>query len=117
MFWIICKLERFASLQWGGWVCWVLCIFMRPFMVGEDGFRFCLLPTEVLRNKYLARIYEFADMILENFCWVYFGGLEFVSIQEILYFDFVLLDAENDYTVAFVRFRYHCVIVLKFCFY
>lgn len=57
-----------------------LCIFMRPFMVGADGFSFCLFPPGVLRSKYVARIFDSSDLILENFCWVYFGGLEFVFI-------------------------------------
>jgi hypothetical protein len=49
-------------------------------MVGADGFSFCLFPSGVLRSKYVARIFDSSDLILENFCWVYFGGLEFVFI-------------------------------------
>jgi hypothetical protein len=83
MSWIICRLERLGSLQWGGWV------------YG------CVLPSGVFMNEYITMIYYFSDLIVECFCLVYVGGLEFVFINEILYFGFVLLDYPVFYTYAF----------------
>ena len=63
-----------------GWL--GLCIFYEAFYGRCRCIYVCVLPSGVLRNEYLAMIYCFSDLIVECFCLMYVGGLEFFSFRK-----------------------------------
>jgi len=70
--WTICRLECLVNLQWGGWVGWVCVFFMRPFMVGADGFMFVYFHLEFWGMNILLWFTVFwpdCGVFLSYVCW------------------------------------------------
>jgi len=83
---------RQFTVWWMGWL--GLWIFMRPCMVGAEGFRF---KNVHLESCGISVLLQFIDLILKSFCWVCIDSLEVIFIYEALYFRVIVLYRKNDY--------------------
>ena len=93
-----------------GWL--GLYIFMRPFMVGAEGFTFGILWDESI-----AAVYCLPDLIVAAFYWIRTDGLEVIFCYAVLCYCVILLCRQNDCRVSFISLCNHSIIFFKFCFY
>jgi hypothetical protein len=71
-----------------------LWIFMGPFMVGTEGFRFKYIHLESCGISVYCisiSVYCISNLVLESFSWVRVDGLEVIFSHKVLYFHVVVL--------------------------
>ena len=85
-----------------GWL--GLWTFIRPFMVGAEGYRFKYFHLESCGICVLLWFICLSDLILKSFCRVCIDRLEVIFRYEGLYFNVVVLCRKNDYRISFIIF-------------
>jgi hypothetical protein len=83
---------RQFTVDWMGWL--GLWIFMWPFTVGAEGFRFKYFHLEYCGISFFL---WFIDVILISFCYVCIDGLEVIFSYEVLYFHIIVWYRKNEY--------------------
>ena len=94
-----------------GLVCFMY--FYQTFYGKCRGVQFDVLPSALMCDQCFTVVYCFPDLSLKRCSWVCGRGLEVACLQKVMYFGFILLNVQDDYSVAFVRACYHCIAILE----